>query len=84
MNMPRKKVILRLDYEKVKIVKQQLGIDMEKALKTMATKVVNSMYEIAMMKKAGVDIDLNKLQEAGRKLGAKVIKEARKDEDVKN
>jgi len=77
--MPRKKLIVRIDEAKTRLIKEQMGMDIEVALRGMCYKVIDSMYELAMLKKSGAKIDLDKLQEAGAKLGEEVVKRSRKD-----
>lgn len=78
------KVIIEIDDKDAELIFKELNIDMKKGIEGFIKKVIVGLVQIALLKKSGVKIDIEKAMKAGFKLGRDVVKKAREHEDAKN
>jgi len=72
------KITVEIKDEDALLIKEQLKIDMEIAVKKLAEYATEALAQVARMKKAGIKIDLEKLMWESFKLGGDAAREARK------
>lgn len=77
------KIIIEIDDKDAELIHKELNIDMKKAVEGFIKKVVVGLVQVALLKKSGVKIDIEKLMKSGFQMGREVTKGARKHEDAK-
>jgi len=80
------KIKIVLDNRKCELIKKELNVDLKIGFPILAKKLEDGLYQLAMLKKSGVNIDFKKIAEEGMKLGDATAKEmaGKKDESAKD
>ena len=73
---------LKISEKDAQLIQEQLGINLEKGIPEYIKAMVDGLVQLAMLKKAGVKIDMDKLLSTAREMGETAAKKGRKDESA--
>ena len=77
------KIVVEIDDEDAELIIKELNINIRKGMESFVKAAVDGLVQVAMLKKSGVEMDIEKIMKSGFNMGREVTKEARKDEDAK-